>query len=357
MQDSDRTAVTAYEWHIIAAEGPRTVEGTYYPRENDADLQRRWAAERMVREARRQDAREREATSSARARVGTWLAPRERARVDVAVGANFIHRDTLHAVRGDLITGRVDAVLISTALVRPPDVATLSAIVRDFPGTPIVGLVADIDESQALAGALAFGQAGVRNLIDGRTAAGWAALRSAFDVRRLPDAFLQRAIRELTQGPTIGEASCTAGWSHFLSTVFSPRVSSAKQVAAILGVGCSTLTSRFHRAELPSPKCYVAHARLVWAARLAEAPGMPISAIAHRLDASSPQSFGRMVRHMVGVTASTFRQQFDGAAMLDRYRAALIDPYRDTLRTFDPLRATHGERAAQSGKHLTGRAA
>ncbi|NUR33874.1 MAG: hypothetical protein HOQ30_07685 [Gemmatimonadaceae bacterium] len=365
MLESDRAAVAAYEQHIAAAEGPRTVGGTYYPRENDAEQQRRWMAERMVREARRQVALERASELVSRPRVGTWLAQRERARVDMAVGGQvqLCHRETLHALRGDFITGHIDAALVSASLVRLPDVATMSAMVRDFPGNVLVGFVADVDEAQALAGALAFGQAGVRSLVDARGVAGWTALRSMFDSQRLPDTFMQRAVRELTHDANTLGASCTAGWARFLATAFSPRVSSAKQVAASLGVCCSTLTSRFYRAGLPSPKRYIAYARLVWAARLAEAPGVPLSAIAHRMDASSPQSFGRTVRLMVGVSAGTFRQQFDGEGMLARFRSTLIDPYRETLRAFDPLTISQAEREQASRKRssrrglATGRAA
>ena len=368
MKESDRAAVRDYERHILATEGPYHVEGRYLANEYDAERQRHFAAVRMVCESQRRAAFDRTATLAARARVGTWLASRERARVDVATSAqlDLTHRDTLHAIRADLATGRIDAALVSAALVRLADVPTLSAIVRDFPASPVVGFVAEVEEPQALAGALALGQAGVAVLIDARTPAGWSTLRSAFDARRLADPFVQRAVRELTSAgdAQINEAACTAGWARFLAATFSPRAATAKQVAEALGVGCSTLTSRFYRAGLPSPKCYVAHARLVCAARLGETPGLSISAIADRLDASSPQSFGRTVRTMLGVTAADFRRRFDGEAMLARFRAELVEPYRETLRTFDPLTLSQAERegmarkrSARRGLGIAGRAA
>ena len=349
MQQPDRAAVTEYERHIIATEGPVTVGGIYYARESDAARQRRWAAERMVREAYRQQTIERSATSSERARVGTWLTTRERSRVDVATGAHatYTHRESLHALRGDLMTGRVDAVLVSAGVVRLPDAPTIAALVRDFPGTPVVGLVAEVDEAQALAGALAFGLGGVRVIVDARSVTGWAALRSTLDAQQMPDGFAQRAVRALTSGEATGAVTCAPGWARFLAAVFSPRLTSTKQLATSLGLCASTLTSRFYRAGLPSPKKYIACARLVWAARLAESPGLPISAIAHRLDASSPQSFGRTVRTFTGMTAGTFRQRYDGEGMLARFRAELIEPFRDTLRTFDPLDASRAEKESR----------
>ena len=100
--ESDRAAVLAYERHILATEGPHHVGGAYYASESDAEQRRRWTAERMVRESLRRAAVDAAAVAS-RARVGTWLTSRERARVDVAAGdqLDLTHRDTPHALRGD----------------------------------------------------------------------------------------------------------------------------------------------------------------------------------------------------------------------------------------------------------------
>lgn len=338
MSESDRAAALAYERHIIETEGHYHVEGRYFANDYDAQCQRRWAAERMVREGRRAESVARTGITGSAPRVGTWLSERERERVQAATGAQFAltHRETLHALRADLTTGRIDAALVSASLLRVPHALYLSTIVRDFPGNPVVGLIGEMDEPRALAAVLALGRAGLQSVVDVRTVAGWSALRAVFDAGRVHDTFMQRAVRELTT--RAGEQPpCSSGWSRFLVAAFSPRMMSAKCVAASLGVTCSTLTSRFYRAGLPSPKRYIAHAHLVWAARLGETPGLTIGAIAHRLDASSPQSFGRMVRNLVGVTAGEFRRRFDGESMLARFRAELVEPYRDRLATFDPL--------------------
>lgn len=322
MSETDRAAVLVYERH----------SGWCYASES--------CAERMVREAARELAVNGVLAPSGRLRVGTWLTPRERSRVDAAIAGqlDLIHRQTVTSLCADLTAGLIDATLLSAALVRPADVASVSVLARNFPGSPAVGFVGEADEPQALAGAMALGQAGVALLVDARTAAGWSALRGAFDSRHLPDAFIRRALHEmLSTGDAVNGCEYPVGWARFLIGTFSPRVSSAKELAATLGMHCSTLTSRFYRAGLPSPKRYVALARLVWAARLGECPGLTISAIAHRLDASSPQSFGRTVRVLIGVTASEFRRRFDGETMVARFRDTLVDPYRETLRTFDPL--------------------
>lgn len=357
MLEIDRAAVSAYERHILEMEGPYHVGGVYYASEYDGDRRRRVAAESIVRETRRQKAQASRTSVAARPRIGTWLTPRERSRVELAAGGQveLTHRDALRAIHTDLVTGQIDATLVSAAVIRISDVSTLAGIVRDFPGTPVVGVVAEEEESQALAGVLAFGHAGVRSLVDMRTTAGWTALRTMLTAQRERDTFIQRAIRELTAA-TSASARSTTGWARFIAASFAPRAASCKQIAASLGVGCSTLTSRFYRAGLRSPKSYIAHARLVWAARLGETAGLSISAIAHRLDASSPQSFGRTVRALTGMTAAEFRSRFDGVAMLERYRAELVEPYREKLQSFDPLDPCGRERPSVNAARRSVRA-
>jgi len=356
MSEIDRAAVSAYERHILATEGPYHVRRAYYANEYDADRRRRWEAERIVSETTRREARERTTPVAPSPRIGTWVTPRERSRVELAVGGRveLTHHDALHAIHTDLTNGRIDATLVSAALIRTPDVSILSRIARDFPGNSLVGVVAEVEESQALAGVLAFGHAGVRFVIDARIASGWSALRTALLSQHTRDTFIQQAVRDLA-GANSESTRFTAGWSRFLVAAFAPRTVSCKQIAASLGVGSSTLTSRFYRAGLPSPKRYIAHARLVWAARLGETPGLSISAIAHRLDASSPQSFGRMVRALTGVTAADFRSRFDGAAMLERFRAELVEPYQEKLQSFDPLDPGSVEPASAPVAHSAGR--
>ena len=363
-------AVLDAERAILAAEGASYVEGRYFSSEADAAQQRRWAAERMVREATRREAWAARSGRPAaeRPRVVTWLTPRERQRVDAAGGAQFAttHRDTLAAIRADLAHGQAEAALVSAALVRATDVPALTALVRGLPGCAVVGLVADADEARALAGTLHLGHAGVVQVVDGRAPMGWQALRVAFDAARLPQVFQRQALAavlsdlgaEDTGDGTGGDLP--AGCARFFRAIFSPRATSTKTLAADLGVCCSTLTCRFFRAGLPSPRRYITTARLAWAAHLAESPALSVAAIALRLDASSPQSFGRTVRTMTGMTAVQFRNAYTGAAMLDRFRATLVTPYRDTLRTFDPLSdrpAAPVRRSAQASTQVTGRAA
>ena len=380
------TAVLAAERAILAAEGPYHVDGTYYARSTDADRQRRLGAERVVREeARRRewarqgsdagrgtDENHLRAAPSARGtvpsvevpRVTTWLTPRERERLDtaaVACGGCLVPapRDTLSAVRDDLAAGDPDAALVSVARLTPAEVPALVALVRGFPGVPVAGFVGEMDDARAVGGALLLGHAGVRAVIDARTAAGWRSLRAAFVPHRLPDAFLRACVASVLSDLRGGGdgADLPEGLVRFFALAFAPDVGSVREIAARLGVLPSTLACRFYRTGLPSPRRHLTLARLTWAAWLGEQPGRKLSDIAHRLDVSSPQTLHRLVRTHLGYSAAEFRRTVTGRAMLDRYRATLVVPYREALRRFDPtateptvrhvflVRDTHGRAA------------
>lgn len=287
-----------------------------------------------------------------RTRVAAWLTAYERAHVDAAAGAAAVlsHHTTLAGVADDLARGRVDAVLVSAARVGASDrhtlIHTLARCVRDFPDTTFAALVTEAaDGRQVLAAAHLLGAAGVPALLDCRTPAGWAALRQAVAPRRPLTVFhhtcVSAVLADVRWNTMNSSATPTVeygdGLTRFFVAVFAPDVTRADMVADRLGVAPPTLMSRCFRAGLPSPKQYVAWARLVWAARLGEAPGMSIAGIADQLDASAPQAYARSVRRLTGMSASAFRRQFTGGAMLARYRATLVTPHRDRLRTFDPL--------------------
>jgi len=220
-------------------------------------------------------------------------------------------------------------------------VSELSVIVAFFPSIPFAGLVAEPDRVGAVLGAQMLGNAGVRILIDSRARGGWSSLRETLDRPCLPDPFIRDALASVLADLEVDEAGvtvpCTDGCRRFFQAVFAPETTVASDIARRLGVQSSTLTSRFARAGLPSPKQYLSAARLVWAAYLGESPALTISAISMRLCASTPQSFGRTIRGRLGMTATEFRHRFTGQRMLDQFLQTLVIPFRNTIRAFDPV--------------------
>ena len=353
-------AVLAEEAAIVRAEGHLTVDGRYYAAEADARQARRWVAEWRVREAERRaegaGGPVAYGESASSFRLVTWLTPRERQRIDAATveHVQVIHRDSLASVGCDLARGAADGALISAARFGSEDGAAIAALVRGFPAHAIVGLVDELGERGALSASLRMGQLGIRSLVDLRCPQGWRDFRCAFQSEGQPDQFIRRALVSVLGEIGNAEGCDPEGRNQFFRLTFSRHIASAKDLSACLGVRPSTLMSRFFRAGLPSPKRYVAYARLVWAAHLGESSGMSLGAIANRLNASSPQSFHRTVRTMMGTSAAQFRRTFTGARMLERYREQLVTPYRNELRTFNPLADASGAVPSARAPRTTG---
>jgi AraC-like DNA-binding protein len=281
------------------------------------------------------------------ASVSTMLTPAERIRVDAAGEGSYqaLHRDSVEDLVKDLKANRAAAVLVSVARCDQIGRAGVEMMVREFPRVPTVALLSDI-ESGTPKTMLLLGQSGVRQLIDVREAAGWRELRSLLLGTQV-DSMQRRALSQLAVDLTGSSTDC---W-RFFEALFTapPQIVTIRAFSRLLGVLPSTLMSRFFRAKLPAPKQYLAVARLIRAARLFENPGFSVANIANHLDYSSPQSFGRHVRTVLGMTAVQFRRQYDGAAMLRHFRESLVLPYLNELRDLKPLSTTG--RAPQSSHH------
>lgn len=347
-------AVEAAERAIIADEGPYHVAGRYFANEGDARQERRRLAERRVREAQRRTSYtgciRGTCDAAPRFRLSTWATERERQQIDASAVecVRTTHRNSLAEVVADFSNGSADGAVISAARMSSASLPGLRTLVHGFPTLIVVGFIGEVDEAGAVSAAVAFGHAGIRAVLDVRTAQGWREFRNVFDCGSQPDQFIREAVAVVLCDIGESEQVSSDGRNEFFRLVFSPRMTSAKELARRLGVLPSTLMSRFFRAELPSPKQYVAYARLVWAAYLAESPALSIAAIANRLNASSPQSFHRTVRTIMGMSAAQFRESHTGARMLESFRSQLVTPYREQWRSFDPLAESFPTLASRS---------
>src|SRR5437763_10700088 len=266
--------------------------------------------------------------------VATLLTPEERLRVDAAGEGCYrtLHRETVNDVIQDLKSRQVHAVLVSVSCASkyPGQVASL---VREFPRIPAVAILSEF-ELRTPHAVLALGHCGIRRLIDVRLPAGWRELRGAL-MADTGDSGQRGVLSQLAVDLAGAAPDC---WQ-FFETIFtcSPRIGNVRQLAKLLDVTPSTLMSRFFRAGAPTPKRYLAMARLVRAARLFENSGFSIANVANHLDYSSPQSFGRHVRTLLHLTAGEFRARYDCASMFARFRADLIIPYAEVLCELQPL--------------------
>jgi len=278
--------------------------------------------------------------------VSTMLTGPERSRVDAA-GADVyevVHRNSLDEVLGDVRERRARAVVLSVACCQPPDVAgiegRIARIVRDFPLVTALALVSETSGVVPSA-MLLLGRSGIRTVVDARRPDGWRTLREALIERSAaPPDIVTAAITQL--GADLSDASSDCRQFFFALFTVNETVSRVEQLAQGLAVPPSTLISRFARAGLPSPKIYLSWARFVRAAGLLEDPGVSFSAAATALEYSSPQAFSRTLWLRLRVTVPTFRRDYNGPGMLDRFRRELVLGHLTRLRVLRPVDGTAG---------------
>jgi AraC-like DNA-binding protein len=268
--------------------------------------------------------------------VCTVLPAPERPRVDAAGTGVFttVHVDSLRDLLNTARRRPVDALVISVHRCVGPELPVVARVVREFPAIPAVALVSRHD-SAATDTLLKLGASGIRAAVDCTEPSGWRRLRDLVGHPGSPASALILA-RVL---PMLADAPAEARLFFEVVTRLAPVLPTVRGLARHLRVGPSTLMSRFLRAGLPSPKSYLAGARLLHAAFLMQNPGMSVADVAYRLDYSSPQSFGRHLKAMLGVTAGEFRRRFPFDVALARFVDLLVTPYREALRAFHPFNA------------------
>lgn len=279
--------------------------------------------------------------------ITTILTPAERLRVDAAGEGAFyaMHRESIDDVLRDLRERRAGAVVVSVARCaeawtdgRDTADAGLTRLVREFPRVTAVALLSQPPHHGAAHLApralLALGQSGVRTLVDAREPSGWRELRHVLAGSAPGDFARHAALRVVAD---LGQ--CPDDCARFFEVLFARASTSptVRPIATALGVSPATLLSRFFRARLPSPRRYLALARLAFVAHAMEEPGVSVAGASNGMDYSSPQAFGRHVRTLLGLTAVQFRRKYDGEGMLQRFRDELVIPHAETLRTFTPL--------------------
>ena len=268
--------------------------------------------------------------------VCTVLPPPERPRVDAVGDGCFttLHADSLRDALHTARRKRVDALVLSVHRCRGEELPVVARFVREFPAIPAVALVSHHDR-EVTETLLRLGATGVRTAVDCTEPGGWRRLRELVAHPASPVA--ARILGQLV--PALeGVPDDTRVFFEVLARL-APVLTTVRRLARHLQMRPSTLMSRFYRGGLPSPKSYLAGMRLLHAAYLFLNPGLSVSDVAYRLDYSSPQSFGRHLKAMLGVTAGEFRSRFPFDVSLERYVDLLITPYRETLRAFHPLNA------------------
>jgi AraC-like DNA-binding protein len=272
--------------------------------------------------------------------VAAVLTPAERASLDAASIGCFavLHRNSVPEAVRAVRERAVDAVLLSVHHCAGERTDVVDQLVRGFPGVPTLALVTrhDAVASETL---LRLGATGIQQVVDVTAAPGWARLRQlvAEPATRGAARILAPLLAALPELPPDGRV--------YLEVLvrLAPETTAVRALARRFQLKASTMMSRFARAGLPSPKTYLAALRLLYASQYFEGGLRSVSDVAYRLDCSSPQSFGRTLRAMLGITPGEFRRRFPFPVALDRFLAQLVLPYAAVWARFHPLRGGHRE--------------
>lgn len=269
--------------------------------------------------------------------VTTILTPAERSAVDAAGEGLYraMHRSSLDEVRRDLRDQSATAVLLSLACCTPRDAIRMAAILREHPRVPMMGLVTSAERvhPQSL---LSLGRSGMRIVIDARESGGWHLLRETVATADRSGFSVDSAVADLRQKLLAAGDDCLELMELFFTA--RPALHSVRKVAVQVEIHPGTLMSRFQRGGLPPLKRYLDLANLVRAAQRLEESRRSIADVAVSLEYSSPQSFGRHVNLVLGITASAFRTSYDCEGMYRRFCDEVITPYLAELCRFRPLR-------------------
>ena len=276
--------------------------------------------------------------------VAAVLSPGERSRVDAAGSGcvAILHRESISDAIRMVRERPIDAVLLSVQHCGPEQVDGVAHLIREFPSVPTFALVSQYGP-RATETLLLLGASGVKRVIDVTAPTGWAHLR---ELLTQP---VTRSVARI-QGPVLSAlAEVTPDTRLFLEAMIrlAPDTPTVRNLSKRLGVRPSTLMSRFARAELPSPKSYLAAIRLLHAAQLFEDSGLSIADVAYRLEYSSPQSFGRHVRSLLGITSTEFRHRFPCPVAVERFVTLLIEPYAAVWERFHPLQRSGSTHVAR----------
>jgi AraC-like DNA-binding protein len=208
----------------------------------------------------------------------------------------------------------------------------VASLVQGFPGVPAVAVVSEPDGGSGER-LLELGACGVRHVVDLRRRDGWQRLRELVNDPATPAG--AEILRRLL--PALGPATPECRQFFEALVRLAPYTPSVRRLARQLEVRGSTFMSRFFRAQVPSPKRYLAAVRVVYAAWYLEEPGRSVADAAYVLQYSSPQSFGRHLRTVLGVTAVEFRRRFSFHTALEDFLVRLVLPNRSRFRTFRPF--------------------
>ena len=241
------------------------------------------------------------------------------------------------------------ALLVSIDAMQAESERAIMSVAYNFASVRSILIVDEVPKAD-VSEILKLGACGVSESIDLRDRSRWQKLRSVLEAA--DDKPTTIIAESLVSAIRFGSPECLR---FFSSLVRVARFTTTTQaLASQLWVLPSTLSSRFHRSCLPSPKQYLTATRLLIAKAHLEDPRLSMAEVSVRLQFSSPQSFCRNVRSVLGVSGTEFRDKYTIDDHFHHFLQTLFNPYRSVLQTFDPLARGSVTRGKDSAIRLDG---
>ena len=267
--------------------------------------------------------------------LAAWVTPREHAALvaQVAGRVTLVPTPDVATIREAFATGRAHGAIASAARLDATSVIQLGHLHRSFPHLPLVGLVTQDAGESVVSRAGTLGRLGAEPVVDLRIGhGGWAPFNNALN--RMPTPVVLRATALVRDALGV---EATEGWLRFIATAFRGDTVMVRDIARQGGTHPSAFSSRFYEAKLPSPRKYLEIGFIARFAYLADTTLWSVNAIARSIDASSPQSFGRMMKRLTSLTPVQWRLENGLASVLADFSTRFINEHRLALRHFDPF--------------------
>lgn len=237
-------------------------------------------------------------------RVVTLTEPALRSKIDLVANSAFlsIHTQSIQEAYREAKTLCIGTLLISPNVLSRTELPAIRQLLQACPGISTVAIVAE-RSSHTDDTLLMFGACGIRNLINVSEREGMRALRNvaASLGEGVARAVLTRLQPILSQAPPKTER-------FFVQLLrLAPTTATTKALSRSIGVNPQTMSSRFFRVGLPSPRTYLTMFRLLYVAAFLEDASISVASVSRCLQYSSPQSLSRQVRLVLGMTPAELR--------------------------------------------------
>jgi hypothetical protein len=267
-------------------------------------------------------------------RVLTVVDSALRSKIDLALGASAspLHLNSVAEASRASRNSYVSTFLISPALVRSADDRFIRDLLSRCATCSIVAMVNEVG-SDVASDLLHLGALGVHHVVCIAHPSAWNALREKISsTGNAVTAGLVKAV-----SASLFDSSAQAQRLFVSMAQRSPYSSTVQHFSNAVGVWPSTLTSRFHRAGIPSLKLYLSMFRLLHVTGVLAENKLSVATASHMLQYSSPQSLSRHVQLTLGMSVRSLRTEVGFRTLLGYVLENLFAPYRNELACFQPF--------------------